>query len=156
MDPEPHLENHFLETHARLLIESYRRWTGLDLVDPVFFQDEQAKALFEASFALVSHGLEVDPIFNYGNGTALQLFEVDWETLTRMPSRESAERQNRDERARLLSVVGTRGYTDDYAGIRISSSGRRFAIEKATVWNVTGPDDRLHGQAAVFSGWKYL
>ena len=152
----PKLENAYFEVHALLLIESYRRWTGHDLVDADLPLKEQARALFEAPFALVSHGLETDPIFNYGNCVALRLFEVSWEALTRMPSRESAEPMNRDERVRLLDRVSSQGYIDDYAGIRISASGRRFAIEQATVWNVVNSDGELCGQAAVFAHWEYL
>ena len=52
------------------------------------------------------------------------------------PSRLTAEAPNREERARLLAAVTTRGFIDDYSGIRISNTGRRFRIAQATVWNL--------------------
>lgn len=42
------------------------------------------------------------------------------------------------------------GYIDDYAGVRITADGRRFAIAGATVWNLIDGDGTLHGQAACF------
>ena len=48
------------------------------------------------------------------------------------------------------------GFVDDYHGIRIASTGRRFLIEQAVVWNlVDDAGDRL-GQAATFSDWVFL
>jgi hypothetical protein len=46
------------------------------------------------------------------------------------------------------------GYIDDYAGVRVSRTGRRFLIEGATVWNLIETDGRLVGQAATFSRWR--
>ena len=48
------------------------------------------------------------------------------------------------------------GYVDDYRGIRISSSGRRFEIDRATVWNLRDAAQAYAGQAATFSTWRFL
>ncbi|MEO1800781.1 MAG: MEKHLA domain-containing protein, partial [Cyanobacteria bacterium J06629_2] len=50
----------------------------------------KAQALFEADFVLVSHGTEADPIYSYANYKALQLWQLNWEDFTSMPSRKSA------------------------------------------------------------------
>jgi hypothetical protein len=76
--------------------------------------------------------------------------------LTRTPSRLTAEVPEREERARLLAAVAARGYIDDYSGVRIAKSGRRFRIERATVWNVSGQDSAPRGQAATFAAWEFL
>jgi len=57
---------------------------------------------------------------------------MSWAELTRTPSRLTAEAPNREERARLLAAVTARGFIDDYSGVRISKSGRRFRIARAT------------------------
>jgi hypothetical protein len=75
---------------------------------------------------------------------------------TRLPSRFSAEAPVREERARLLARVSRDGYIDDYSGVRIASSGRRFRIEQATVWNLVDADRSIHGQAATFAHWTEL
>ena len=48
------------------------------------------------------------------------------------------------------------GYIDDYAGVRVSSRGRRFRITQATVWNLVDAAGVLHGQAATFDRWLRL
>lgn len=141
--------------HADLLCRSYERLTGRSLL-ALAAADAPARALFQASFALLSHGVEADPVFNYANQTALDLFEMSWAQFTALPSRHSAEPANREERARLLARVSRHGYIDDYAGVRISSSGKRFLIEDAVVWNLIDDRGRYHGQAAVFDKWSYL
>jgi hypothetical protein len=93
---------------------------------------------------------------NYGNQTALALWEMPWEELTRTPSRLTAEAPNREERARLLAAVTARGFIDDYSGMRISKNGRRFEISQATVWNLIALDGSHYGQAAMFQTWKFL
>jgi len=146
----------FIETHGAELLRTYHRWTGRHLIEPCGDELAEARMLFEAPFAVVSGGAEGDQILNYGNKTALNLWEMDWNTLTRTPSRLTAEPMHRDERAEFLRRVRERGFIDDYSGIRISSKGRRFRIGQATVWNVTDDDGKYAGQAATFSKWEFL
>ena len=146
----------FIETHGAELLRTYHRWTGRHLIEPCGDELAEARMLFEAPFAVVSGGAEGDQILNYGNKTALNLWEMDWNTLTRTPSRLTAEPMHRDERAEFLRRVRERGFIDDYSGIRISSKGRRFRIGQATVWNVTDADGKYAGQAATFSKWEFL
>ena len=152
----PGAANDWQAAHVALLLSSYQRLTGRDLLPPDQNVVTLARRSFEAPFALLSHGLETDPLFNYANRTALDLFEVDWAALIAMPSRASAEPLKQEERARLMQRVLESGYIDDYSGVRIASSGRRFVIEQATVWNVIDAAGELHGQAATFARWRWL
>ena len=148
-------ESEALNRHLLLLSQNYRRWTGRELAAGT--QPENlAKTLFDAPFVLVSHGPEADPILNYGNRLALELWELNWEELLRTPSRLTAETPDRAERARLLAEVTAQGYIDHYSGVRISKQGRRFRIEGATVWNLLDDAGRYCGQAATFSQWVFL
>jgi MEKHLA domain-containing protein len=140
---------------CQLLMRSFHRWTGRELVRAEGTVQEQARRLFEASFVVVSHGTEPDPILNYGNRAALELWEMTWDELQRTPSHRTAEQPNRAERASMLARTEADGYIADYRGVRISRSGRRFLIENALVWNVLDGDVRV-GQAATFSRWTYL
>ncbi len=153
---EPGQKNDYLAEHAELLISSYHRLTGKDLVKKGLPDTEKYRALYDAPYAVVSHGTEDDPVFNYGNRTALSLFQMQWQEFTTLPSRKSAELQNRAERERLLTRVTQDGFIDDYRGIRISSTGKRFWIEDATVWNLINENGVYCGQAAVFQNWKAL
>ena len=129
-----------------LIARSYQRLTGKPLLQTPF----DALALWRAPHAIVAHGTEDDPIFFYGNRLALQLFEMSFAEFTRLPSRFSAEPLAREARAALLERVARLGFVDDYCGVRIASSGRRFAIKDATVWNLLDATGGYHGQAAVF------
>jgi len=145
-----------MTSHVQVLLDSFVRLLGRELVDRSGTAAEQAERLFHAPFVVVSHGTEADPILNYGNAAALRLWEMDWETLTRTPSRLTAEPVHRDERARLLARTRRDGYVDDYAGIRVSSTGRRFRIVQAIVWNLTDAAGGHCGQAATFDRWTPL
>jgi len=143
-------------TWSQLLLDSYHRWTTRQLLPRDGTPVEQARRLFSASFVVVSHGSEADPVLNYGNEVALTLWEMAWEQFVRTPSRRTAEPAHQAERADLLRVVEERGYWDQYRGIRISASGRRFVVEQATVWNVVDMEGQRVGQAAAFSHWTML
>ena len=142
--------------HTQLMARSLRHWTGRDLLPGLFNPLGLARYVFEAPFVLVSHGTETDPVLNYGNQAALALWEMSWDEFTRTPSRLTAEAPNREERARLLDAVTSRGFIDDYSGVRISKNGRRFRISNATVWNLISEDGKSCGQAAMFSHWEFL
>jgi hypothetical protein len=73
-----------------------------------------------------------------------------------MPSRLTAEAPEREERARLLERTARDGFVDDYRGVRITSTGRRFLIERAIVWNLTDAEGRRVGQAATFGEWTFI
>ncbi len=141
---------------TQLLARSLKQWTGRDLLPGSFPPAELAVKIFHAPFVVVSHGTEADPVLNYGNAAALQLWEMSWAELTRTPSRLTAEAPNREERARLLAAVAQRGFIDDYSGVRISKTGRRFKIARATVWNLISENGRPCGQAAMFDRWEFL
>ena len=141
---------------SRWLLESYRHWTGHNLVEPTDTAEHQACTLFEAPLIVVSHGAEQDPILNYGNQAALDLWETTWEQLIRMPSRLTTEPVNQAERERVLAIAKSKGFYDGYRGVRISSTGRRFLVEHAVIWTVRNETGTTVGQAATFSRWTSL
>jgi len=150
---EPKNEVPASENHSRLLLDSYRRATGRDLLEP---EGEVAATLFRARFVLLSHGTEADPVLNYGNAAALKLWEMTWDQFTGTPSRLTAEPMERSQREKLLIDAKEKGYSDGYYGIRISSIGRRFEIRNVLLWNVVDEQGIYRGQAAVFSEWTYV
>jgi len=155
MEP-PSPQNHYHADHVALLCTSFRTLLGRDLTDPALDQAAAAAAIYHAPYVVVSHGTEADPIFNYANQAALELFELSWEAFTALPSRQSAEPPNRQERATLLAAVSRQGYIEHYSGVRIASSGRRFVIKDVTVWNLVDETGLYRGQGAVYSQWSAL
>jgi len=137
------------------MLNSFRDLLERELItrsDPM----NDSRHLFEAPFVSVAHGVQDDPLLNYGNLTALSLWQMTLDELIGTPSRRTAEPVHRDERARLLQRTRDDGYIDDYSGIRISSSGQRFRIHQAIVWNVFDDRGNRVGQAATFSDWDFL
>lgn len=153
--PCPSAANAYLDEHVEVLTRSYRELTGRDLVAESAGAS-LAQRVWEAPFFVASHDTAADTILTYGNRCALDLFEMDWEQFTSTPSRFTAEEPNREERADLLQRVSADGFIDDYSGVRISGSGRRFRIHRATVWNLTDQNGAHCGQAATFSEWSPL
>jgi len=151
----PSEANQFHQAHVHLLLESYLRLLKRPLIDRSDTQ-ELGRVVFNADFVLLSHNIDADPLFDYANRMALDLFEMSWNELIGMPSRLSAEPVNREERERLLSRVAADGYIDDYSGVRISKTGKRFLIRQAVVWNVYDEQGRYQGQAASFRDWTPL
>lgn len=150
----PWLEKDWVD-HTQLMLDSFRQCLGYELVSRRNSCELQAKYLFQASLIVVSHDTQMDPVLNYGNQAALDLWEMDLPNLLVTPSRKTAERVHRDERAMLMERTRNNGYVDDYHGMRISYTGRRFWIETAIVWNLYGYSGNYAGQAATFSRWKY-
>jgi hypothetical protein len=152
-DSEPGVGNFYLRDHALLLLASYRRLTGRDLLPAALPTLQAARDLYHAPFVVLSHDTAADPVFTYANLTAQRLFEMPWPEIVGMPSRLSAESPLREERQRLLDRVAANGYIDDYRGVRIARTGRRFMIGNSTVWNLIDDRGGKVGQAATFSEW---
>jgi len=124
-----------------------------------------SQALFAARTVVLAHdgadpGTDPGPRLTYANRAALQLWRRPWAELVGMPSRLTAEPQQRAERARALASLQQQHAITDYSGIRIDSQGRRFQIRGARVWTLwsTTAEGRRQpcGQAAAFSDWWWL
>ncbi|MDB0060862.1 MEKHLA domain-containing protein [Gammaproteobacteria bacterium] len=143
-----------VQQHVRLLMQSYHRLLGRPLIDGV--DEPSIEEVCNADFALVSHGTEPDPLFNFGNDLALTLFERSFEDFVQLPSRKSSGQTRDEDRIRLLYEVTRNGFIENYSGVRVSASGRKFEISNAVVWNVVDEHEVYRGQAAKISTWRYL
>lgn len=139
--------------HSQRLYHSFHHWTGKSLIDTINEPLTLSESLFKAPFVIVSHGTQADPIFNYGNLKALELWQMEWEDFTSLPSRYSAEPVERSERETMLTKTQTQGFFSNFRGVRISSKGDRFFIEDGIIWNLLDEENQLCGQAASFSRW---
>jgi len=137
----------------RLLTESHARIVGKDLVPA---EADAAWLYHEAPFCVLAHNTDADPRLVYGNKAVQRCFEYDWDELTRLNSRLTAEQPEQAERQRLFDEVARHGFIYNYRGVRIAKSGRRFWIENVTVWRLIDPGGIRRGEAAAFSGWRDL
>lgn len=147
--------NHFYRDHVALLIDSYQNLLHRSFLENIG-EDALGRRVFTAEFALLSHNTDPDPVFNYANEKALDLFELNWDELIGMPSRLSVEPENQQARECLMAAVTNNGFVENYTGIRVSKTGRRFRINNAAIWNVHDRHGLYRGQAACFSDWIYL
>ena len=139
--------------YSKLLVSSFARLTGKTLLAE---SQDIARSLYEAPFALVSHGIQADPLFRYANLTALNLWQMNWAEFTVLPSRLSAEPMLQSERDLLLQAAIRQGYIDTYQGVRIAKDGQRFLIRDTILWNVEDLSGKLYGQACVIYKWDFL
>ena len=135
---------------ATLLAESYSRLRHRPLTPAGMDRGYIARWLYEeAPFGILAHDTASDPVFIYGNKSAQQRFDYSWDELTGLPSRLSAEAPERSEREEFLRRVSEDGFVDDYRGVRVTKSGKRFWIECVTVWQLIDAEGICHGQAAM-------
>jgi MEKHLA domain len=139
----------------KLLADNYTRLLKRPLAPVSLSVEEGARWLYEqAPFGVLAHNTALDPVFVYGNRTAQRCFEYDWDELTALPSRLSAEAPNREERQSFLERVGRDGFVEGYRGLRVTKSGKRFWIDDATVWQLTDDSGAYCGQAAMLPNWR--
>jgi hypothetical protein len=151
----PSAENNFLSQHIDLIAKSFENLLGYPLLVATDARP-LAEHLFYAPCVLLSHNTDAEPLFNYANLQGLRLFELNWQALIALPSRASAEAINQAAREKLMTQVTEQGFIKNYAGIRISKTGKRFEIRHAIIWNLIDSTGLYQGQAAYFSEWKFL
>ena len=143
-------------TWSQIILNSYQRLLGKELIlrngDPLI----EAKQLFYAPMVVLSHNTNPDPIYNYGNLQALELWEMTWEQLVQTPSKSTTEPELRSQRENFLvsAKMAKQGYINNYEGIRVSSTGKRYKIQDVIIWNLTDEQNQYCGQAATFADWQ--
>ena len=123
-----------IEQHVTLLVESYERICKKAFPIPLTSTSLAFDVYHTTDFTVVSHGLEKDPIFNFANLAAQKLWKMDWNEFTSLPSRYSAKADKVEKREALLQEALTKGYIDNYEGIRIDKTGKEFSIAGVTLW----------------------
>lgn len=121
----------------------------------------RAQELFAAPEVVLAHdgadpGQDPGPRLIYANRAALRLWRRTWAEMVGMPSRLTAEPQERPARSQALTQALQRGAIRHYGGVRIDSHGRRFQIRGARIWSLIDAEGGRCGQAAAFADWWWL
>ena len=146
---------------TQLILSSFEHCLGCSLFEHFGITDvkidlrEVSKQLFEAEFIVASDGTQVDPILNYGNQKALDVWELTWDEFMQTPSRKTAETIEQKERDRLLAETTEKGFCY-FSTIRITKTGKRFKINNGIVWKVINKEQVYQGKAACFSDFYFL
>lgn len=148
---EPSAENGYQAQHAQLLARSYARLLGRSL-----YRYSDPQALYHAPFPILSQSTDDDPLLTYCNLAAQELWQLGWGQMVGMASRLKAEPGHRETRAEMFDRMRTQGFIDDYAGIRISATGKRFEIRNAVIWSLCDTSGEKQGEALTFSDYDPL
>lgn len=121
----------------------------------------RAQQLFASAEVVLAHdgadpSTDPGPRLIYANRAALRLWHRGWDAMVGMPSRLTAEPQERLARSQALVQAQRSGAIRDYGGVRIDSHGRRFQIQGARIWSLIAADGACCGQAAAFENWWWL
>lgn len=144
-----------------MLLSSHQHAFGRPLlagIDPVVDRRHAAQEVFSADQAILAHDGSADPRLIYANAAAIQLWRRPWNEMIGLPSRLTAEPQERLARAEALALAGQQEALVGYAGIRVDRAGRRFRIQGAKVWTLRDREGQGQGrgQAACFENWWWL
>jgi hypothetical protein len=105
---------------------------------------------------VLAHDGGADPRLIYANAAALQLWGRCWREMIGLPSRLTAEPEERQARAQALARARRREALAGYGGIRVDREGRRFRIDNARLWTLRDDQGQDRGQAASFAAWWWL
>jgi hypothetical protein len=152
------------QTRAVCLLTSYRRAFGRPLIAGLAADAPPqglAQELFASDAVVLAHdGADPNgdpgPRLIYANRAALRLWQRPWAAMVGMPSKLTAEPDERASRRQALITAQAQDAIEGYRGIRIDSRGRRFQIEGARLWTLRDGTGLACGQAARFSRWWWL
>jgi len=159
-------QNPNLLAYLDLLKKSYQKFYGENLDDDLY-ESRSVIASHSSIKNLISDwscAREVlkrenhaNPVFVFANRRAQELWEMDWQEFINLESRFSAEPDERQAREHLLNEVQSRGFIDNYSGVRVSKTGKRFLIKSARVWQVLDKDGvGALGQAVCFEDYEFV
>ncbi|CAJ1964034.1 unnamed protein product [Cylindrotheca closterium] len=145
-----------LSAHIGHLDRSLKKSSGTGLFDWINERSEDVEVttadLLDENqrFGVLSHGMQPDPIFNYGNKASLELFGYEIKDLCRTASRLSTVPELMKDRETLIKEIESRGYGYISDAVRVKSDGELFVIDRILVWTVFDDAGRRIGLAAVY------
>jgi len=164
-----HLSRHCRQSHApnhaippgrvedidewlQLSSDSLEKFTGKSLLDVMEGVTTLDQIHSNTRYAVLSHGNQTDPIYNYFNKGALLQFQWPEHEIYSLPSRYSApDGALRNDRAKMMKTVEQQQQVRTIpTAIRQTKSGKQFQLHDVMLWNVYDKDGIRVGQTAIF------
>ncbi|MEI6239551.1 MAG: MEKHLA domain-containing protein [Planctomycetia bacterium] len=139
---------------AAVILDSFRRHIGRDLVERSDDPAEDARRLFDLPQAVLAHDTSPAPLLDWANLAAARAFDATPETLLGRPSADTAPADATADRLALFDVLAHQGFVTGYSGVRVSLTGRRFIIDDVTVFALVDDAGRPAGHAAVIGSTR--
>ncbi|TVU59214.1 MEKHLA domain-containing protein [Vibrio atlanticus] len=139
---------------VKIISHNYNRIFGKQLYRENNSDLEIFYEVWNSHFAIVSHGTEINPLFNFANKKALEIFELNYLDFIGLPSIQTADALAAEDRIMLLNDVNRHGFVKNYSGIRVSAKGKKFQICDAVIFNLFDFEYNYHGQAAIIPSVK--
>jgi PAS domain-containing protein len=146
--------DHRFVTRATVILDSFRRCVGRDLVGRSGDPADDARRLFDLPQAVLAHDTSPAPLLDWANLAAARAFDATPETLLGRPSADTAPADATADRRQLFEALARDGFVTGYSGVRVSLTGRRFIIDDVTVFEVTDAAGRPAGHAAVIGSTR--
>ena len=135
----------------RICSDSLENLTGTSLVDRMDGVERLDEVTANERYAVLSHGTQDDPIYNYANRATLLAFQYPEEGFYQLASRNSAPAgATRDDRDALVEEFKAKGYGVFPTAIRQTKTGELFEITDISLSNVYNEQGGRVGQMAVF------
>ncbi len=138
------------------LLQSYKNAFGKPLLicpDVDDYHRLQSQELFILKKIVIAHDKQDDPCLIYANASALQLWQMSWDEMIGMPSRQTAPKDAQRQRQAILNKAITKTAIKGYRGIRVNKKGEKFFIDNVKIWTIWDNDNSAIGQAASFASW---
>eukprot|EP00242_Pyramimonas_sp_CCMP2087_P004677 CAMPEP_0198213274 /NCGR_PEP_ID=MMETSP1445-20131203/28774_1 /TAXON_ID=36898 /ORGANISM="Pyramimonas sp., Strain CCMP2087" /LENGTH=173 /DNA_ID=CAMNT_0043887897 /DNA_START=669 /DNA_END=1190 /DNA_ORIENTATION=- len=155
-----------LTRQVQLILRCFERSVGKKMFPDMpagLSLEQQARFVFLADPFIASHDRvqlddgTPDNVYNFANRSALQFFEVDWETFTKRPSSTSTTADNDFQRERnaLLSEAHAKGHAV-YSGIRYSTTGKKIQMTDGILFTLFDDRGVYAGQAVLVENLEYI
>lgn len=139
---------------ATVILDSFRRSVGRDLVARSGDPADDANRLFELPQAVLAHDASTQPLLDWVNAAAAAAFDATPEILIGRPSSATAPPDATADRRQLFEILARRGFVTGYSGVRISLTGRRFIIDDVIVFALADAAGHPAGHAAVIGSTR--
>jgi hypothetical protein len=148
-----------IDQWIRFCSNSLQQATGKTLYEEISDPSIQTSAGLHNNerYAVLSHGTQDDPIYNYFNRAALLTFQYPEDEVYSIPSRYSAPAgPSREEREQLMKRSVQDVWQRYPKAVRQGKNGDIFQLTNVLLWNVYDDDGNRVGQAALFDRDKII